>query len=271
MLRVSKKLGIVKKKAELVGGGYLCVVALDSLHFDDYQRDAIGAHVKNIVGKFSAAACLPLQVNKRDGRLMCYDGAQRTSALLCKGHTQWDAIVYDGKTYEEEARLFFHLNDIPRQMNGWKKFFADIKAGNHAKQMMIDVIHKHRLTVPKDPGVRRQNDADVTSSRAVMEAVAKGGTPLLEQMCKVLDKSWRNGGPKESVLDGAKKIDMLRGLINYLHTHKLDNATLKTLKLLGPDGIREIANTMTTKTRPDAAAIAAAISSAASVKMSVAA
>ena len=96
-MRKNKATGILAVNSRNLSGGYNCVVDLTTLQYDDYQRGEVPGH--RLVDNWNDKACQPLQVSLRNGRLYCYDGLQRTTTMLNRGTTKWDATVFDDMSY----------------------------------------------------------------------------------------------------------------------------------------------------------------------------
>lgn len=252
--------GIVRVlSGRLINGAYLCVVDFTKLFFPDYQRGAITKHVQSIADNWKPAYARPVLVSRREGRLNAFDGRQTSTAAIKRGITQGLAFVWTGWTYEMEAAAFYVFNDVPKQMNGWKKFMAALKGGNATNQLILDTIHNAGLTTPFHPEVVHVNAADVTKSNVVNDVMKKGGLPLLKLFVKVM-KGWKI----EGVLpDTAKRTDFGRGLREFLFHNQHDAANVvRRLKLVTPDQIRQLANTMPSRGRIDSNQIRQALESA---------
>lgn len=235
--------------------GYVAIVDLMKIHFADYQRDAIPSHVAKIAGAFEIEAARPLSVSYRDGRLWCYDGRQTMTAMMKRGFVKHTATVLNGLTYDREASLFFTLNDVPRKVASWNRFKAAIAAGNDAYRMILETINAHNLTTPLHPHVGKAAHADIKQPGAVLECFAKGALPLLNRFCMILDRCWRiPGGGDQPVSEEGKKIDILRGLIAFLHEYPdLPAKTMvMVLKAVPPDTLKGIAKDMPGRGRVDA-------------------
>jgi hypothetical protein len=245
--------------------GYYCKIPFLVVNFADYQRKAIPAHVNKIADIFDIRAVGSLAISYRDGKLWCYDGRQRQAAMMKKGMTSHRAIIVTGLSYEDEARLFFWLNDVPRKMASWKKFDAQMKAGNMAYRLILKTIqHENNLTTPLHETIEVDNRADVTSTRAVLEAFQEIGIPGLNLVCRVLNEAWRmpptvvNGRAiiKGGVDPIAKRLDILRGLIAFIKEHREipDNTIIKVLRSpeLSPRHVQAIAKRKKSKGRIDA-------------------
>ncbi len=263
-MKKNEALGILKVGTKLNNGAYICLVSLGELNFDTYQRKPIKAHVESIANGWDDMKANLLKLNIRDGKLYCFDGRQTSAAAAKRSMTKLEAIVFEGLTFQQEANLFFTHNDVPKKMNGWKKFFSAIAGGNLMRAELVEIVHRNNLTLPNDPNVHKMENADVTSSRALVEAWKIGGYQFVNKVCRILDKAWRDGsGKKANVYTDAKKIDMLRGLMNFLRNPAYsfipDATILKVLKVTPPSEIRALANQQRSKGRIDAAQISAAL------------
>lgn len=237
-------------------------VDIAGLLFDKYQRAGIPRHKLN--AKFDISKMPPLVCNLRDGGIYCLDGLQRYTQMLARNITQCFAVLYVGMSFEDEASLFFDLNDIPAKMNGWTKFYAAINAGSRINQLLLDTVHSFNLTVPRDPGVNKAAHADLKNVAVVLDAFALGAMPLVKKVCRVLSSCFRvgRGGP---VQETAKAYDFCRGMMQFLHESGNDldwTLLIPTLRHIGADGIRDIARHARSKGRIDAAQIRQAFGAA---------
>jgi hypothetical protein len=261
-MRTSKGSGILEVKTQLNNGGHICVVNLSKLEFGPYQRGVIELHTVNIAAKWDDRAANLLKISLRDGLLYCYDGRQTSTAAKLNGLETLEAIVFEGMTMEDEAKYFFIQNDVPKKMNGWNKFHASIMGGNKVLESIVKIVHKHKLTIPQDPGVEKVRHADVTSTRGLLEAYSMGGLPLVGRICKVMNEAWRDNLDGNVYLD-AKKTDMWRGLYRFLRDPDFDflndRTILTVLAAHTPAKIRKIANRMPSTGRIDACQITSAL------------
>ena len=251
-----KTVGITKVHGKTICGALLAVVSLigNAIGFAAYQRDRNKKHVARIAEGFDSDAVVAPRLSLRNGKLWVIDGGHTIAAMIQRGVKAFDAVVYEGLTYSQEAHLFYIWNDCRKQMAGWIKFFADLEGGNRSRQRMLDVAHKYRLTVPRDKGVIKSRDADISNSSTLTESYRKGGLELVDRVCRVLSKSWKVNG---RVMYSAKEVDLIRGLIGYLKgASKADVAhAIAVLKEVSPEEIRRIANGIPSKGRIDSAQI----------------
>lgn len=244
-------------------GGYFCKVPFSKIKFADYQRKITRSHAEKIRSKFDIRACQPLSLSYRDGELWCYDGRHRMKAMMDEGYSSHRAIVITGLTYEDEAKLFYFLNDMPKKMASWTKFEAQLKAGYDANKQILDTIHANGLTTPLHETIDKPDRADITSCSAVKEAFDSGGLPGLNTVCRVLNEAWRmppttHKGKRVSkggVDPIAKRIDILRGLISFLKDYPElpENTIVMVLQspAFQPENIQAIAKRKKSKGRID--------------------
>jgi hypothetical protein len=242
---------------KLINGAYLAYVTPAAIAYPNYQRDEIKPHTKAIAKAWDFEFARPLLLSKREGRLNGFDGRQTaTAAIINGGVTKLLAFIWENWTYEREAQAFFVLNQVPKKMEGWKKFDADKKAGNSTNQLILNTLHNTGLTTPFHPQVAHPGLADIDKSNVVLDVVKKGGLPLLVSFAKAI-KGWKVEGV---VPDTAKRTDFGRALRDLLFAHQDDTAhVLRALKIVTPDQIRQLANTMESKGRIDATQIRLAL------------
>src|SRR5690606_28701223 len=64
------------------------------------------------------------------GRIWIVDGNHRLHIMSEMGIKTANAFVYFGKSYTEEADMFYELNNSIRKMTGWTKFRAAYKSNS---------------------------------------------------------------------------------------------------------------------------------------------
>jgi hypothetical protein len=236
----------------LSNGAFLATVDLTRLAFPDYQRGAIKKHVAKIADNWDNEFARPLLISLRDRQLNTFDGRQTSAAALEDGQTTLLAFIWDDWTYEREALAFFVFNDVPKRMNGWKKFSADMKAGNAANVLILETLHDAGLTTPFHPGVTIAKNADVPKSSTVQDVMRKGGLPLLRLFAKVM-KNWKFQGV---ISETAKASDFGRALKDFLFKNQSNaRAIVQALRVITPEQVLQLAKTKKSKGRIDNAQI----------------
>ena len=234
---------------------YFCEVPFLELGLAGYQRGLKLSHVANLKSRFMLKAVLPICVSLRDNQLFTFDGQHRTETMSQMGYGDHYGLVYVGLSYDEEAQLFYELNDAPSRMGGWVKFKAAYNAGNTTHRRLIQIADKHRLTTPMDPGISKVAEADIKSQIYLTWSFQKGGYPLVDAVCKALDKCWRYGNRRTPLHEDAKETAIIRGLATFLKTHYVGGGkgalpwtTIQmVLKNMGPAGLTEEAKKCKTK------------------------
>ncbi len=262
-MKTNSKVGIVKVHTakKLRNGSHLAEVDLTKLHFADYQRDAIPAHVRQINEAWDDEFARPLIVSVRDGRLWCIDGRQTATAALGSAKkssgdfkcisTTLDAFVWEGWSYQREALAFYTYNNAPVQQNGWKKFHASMKAGNLVNMEILRILHDIGLTTPYHAAISKNKDADVTHCGVILSVMQKGGYPLVKAWAKAM-RGWKKNGVMPET---AKSCDFGRALRDFLYLgdgySQRSTSVFAALKIVTPDQIRQLAKQIDKVDRPD--------------------
>lgn len=240
-------------------------VKLHVLHYASYQRQLDPKHYDKIKVNWNYDICGPLKLNFRpteSAKIWGIDGQHRACAGIAREIDQLPAVLHMNKTYAEEAKIFFECNDSPKKMDGWVKYYAALAGGEHINQAMLDIAHKLNLTTPDSPGIIRAGDADVRSSKTLMDAKQAGGLPMVKAVLEIM-RSWKVEGrmPKE-----ANNADIIRGLCSFLKfhyfgDHPLPWATIMVvLRKTSPLELMAEAKKEESKGRPDARQVHDALS-----------
>lgn len=229
---------------------YLCEIPLDLCRDDaTYQRTTSRTQVYKLRQRWMDEACDPLAVSLRDNWLWVFNGNHRRAAAIEEEIVSLYAFVHVGLTENQEAKLFYELNDAPRRMSGWTAFKSAYNAGSSIHRQLIDIADKYRLTTPISPGISRCCDADIKSPTYLLDPYRRGGFKLTDSVCKVLDRCWRVDNTRRTDLEeGAKDTALIRGLAVFLKETQLPwNRLELTLRSNRPDYVRELAKKRKTK------------------------
>jgi hypothetical protein len=251
--------GIVEILSDrLNNGAYLCYVDTRCISFEDYQRPEINAHVRRITNSWDIEFARPLLVSLRNGKLNVFDGRQTSASSLRVGQYIMLALVWDKWAYEREAKAFFVLNDSPKKMEGWKRFKADMDAGNQTNTKILQILHSHGLTTPFHPYVDNKKRADINKPSGVLNIVKAGGLELLKFYAKVM-RNWKVNG---TISESAKGADFVRAMRDFLlKTMNMQTEVLIALKSITPERIREMSREYPTVGRTGATQIRRAMES----------
>lgn len=256
-LHRNAKVGVTKVLTRrLLNNSFLCEVDFTQLYFLDYQRDEIKHHTLSISDRWNPSFARPLILSLRDQQLNCVDGRQTSCAARLSGITKGLAFVWTDWTYQTESKAFFVFNDVPKKQNGWKRFNSALIAGNDTNARILEIIHSGGLTSPYHPHVAHGNLADITECGVIQQVYRAGADPLLKKFVQVM-KGWKKGG---FVPETAKKTDFGRALKMFLMKHS-SPTVIKQLKVVTPDQLRELANTMPSQGRIDATQLRMAMES----------
>lgn len=212
---------------------YYGEVDLESLCIAAYQRGITKA-VERIEREFEPQAVGALSVSYRpraNGDLWLWDGYQRSMALMNMGYTTAKAEICTGLRYQDEARLFFNVNDTSSNMSGWLRFKAAHTAGNDIYRRLIKVAKASGLTTPLCRGIKKCSHADIKSPSMLLEPFNRGGFSLVSLQCKVIRNCWKHAGHLDNL---AKRIEFTRGLSTFLkaHTMSKDPLPYSTIELV---------------------------------------
>jgi hypothetical protein len=250
-LKVDRKLGIVKVLGQKANGAWYATISLMAqfIYYACYQRAEDSKWVNTLAKAFDPRKASEPRLSLRNNKLYCIDGRQTIAAMLKRGLKTVECIVFNDLTYTKEAEYFFDWNTQFKEMAGWVNFYARVEASDPVTKTMIDIAHKHKLTLPRDRGVDKPRHADIANVSTLNESYRKGGFALLAKVCKVL-ACWKENG---HVAKAAKDVALLRGLVKYLQETKNSMASiLRVLRHLKPEVIRQIAADMPSKGRIDA-------------------
>lgn len=200
-----------------------------------YQRPVKNRVVDKLVRHWDPCLLTPLVVSYRDGRYYLVDGQHRVCGgkrknsgkdvdMLCQ--------VYYGLTYEQEAELYYKLDQAKGHLRLSSATKALLESGSNAE--IIDV--KRRI---EDAGFVWALDNptgepfEIMSTRAVISAYHLLGCAGFSRMLDLIAQTWR-GAPS------SLKASMLSGMALFLKTYEAeldDAAFIKRLSLVDADEI----------------------------------
>jgi hypothetical protein len=94
-----------------------------------YQRPLREGKLAEILRDFDASELTAIVVSRRsDGTYWVLDGQHRCEVMRRLGRSVVLADIRDGLSLEDEARLFWRLNDGPTRVGAWDKFKARLTA-----------------------------------------------------------------------------------------------------------------------------------------------
>ncbi len=200
-----------------------------------YQRPVLDRVVDKLVREWDPRLLTPLVVSYRDGRYNLVDGQHRVCAMRKKnGGKDVTALcrVYHGLTYEQEAELYYKLDQAKGRLRLSSATKALLESGSNAE--VTDV----KLRV-EDAGFTWALDKptgepfEIEATRTVINAYRLLGGAAFSRMLSLLAKTWR-GAP------GSTKASILSGMALFVKTYETelnDGTFIKRLSAVDPEEI----------------------------------
>lgn len=170
------------------------MVAVSDLIVDeDYQREAIAAHVAGIAKNWDDDAFGVIHVAEReDGSLRVVDGFQRLSAARERAITHVPALVTKSRGQQHEAELFGRDNKR-RSLSTHQLFKADVCAGKPDAVAVYEAIAEAGLNVRgMKPNGRRQSIGGVKQCQTAYRRMGGGeaGAAHVTEVLRILRLTW---------------------------------------------------------------------------------
>ena len=216
---------------------------------DEYQRNKIDSHIKNIAENLDFTAFGVIEVNRRDwqnNELYIVDGLQRIEALKKAGYKndfKVPCIVHDLKSNVEESILFTKLNVQKKKLSALQKFWPRILQNNPVSCGVLSVVQLEKFEIPhKNNGSAAKSLTNKITCIDTLEDIYKKKEPgrLLGNALWLIQKHWSN---MKYNTDG----NLIWGLSHFIYTYEntkyLDYKHLhNTMSKLNPIDIREEGN-----------------------------
>jgi hypothetical protein len=170
------------------------MVAVGDLIVDEeYQREAIAAHVAGIAKNFDEEAFGVIVAGERDdGSLHPVDGFQRLNAAMERGVSHVPCQIITSRGAEHEAELFGKLNKR-RGLSTHQLFKADVCAGKPDAVAVYEAITEAGLNVRgMKPNGRRQSIGGVKQCQTAYRRMGGGetGEAHVTEVLKTLRLIW---------------------------------------------------------------------------------
>ena len=200
-----------------------------------YQRPVKDPVVDRLVREWDVRLLAPLVVSYRDGHYYLLDGQHRACAMR-KMNDGKDVValcqVYRGLTYEQEAELYYKLDQAKWHLRLAHATKALLESGSNA-----EIVEIHRLieeagfvwALDKSTG----ESFEIGTARAVINAYRLLGGAAFSRMLLLMAKTW-HGTP------ASLKSSILSGMALFIKTYEteLDDATfINRLSVIDPDEI----------------------------------
>ena len=200
-----------------------------------YQRPVLDRVVDKLVREWDPRLLTPLVVSYRDGRYNLVDGQHRVCAMRKKnGGKDVTALcrVYHGLTYEQEAELYYKLDQAKGHLRLAHATKALVESGADA-----EIIEIKRLlegagfvwALDKPTG----ESFEIEATRAVINAYRLLGGAAFSRMLELAARTW-HGSP------ASVKASFLSGMALFLKTYETeldDDVFIKRLSAVDPEEI----------------------------------
>lgn len=162
-------------------------VVIDKVQVDPaYQRPLREAKISRMLAEFDSAELTAIVVSRRpDGSLWALDGQHRLELLRRLGKKVVLADIREGLSLEQEARLFYRLNEGQTQVGAWDKFRARITAKEPRALRIQAIVEKHGYHLTH--ASKEHNGIQAVSA---LESVFNWGR--LDKTLSVLSTVWPN-------------------------------------------------------------------------------
>lgn len=200
-----------------------------------YQRPVETEDVDKLIAKWNPCLLTPIVVSFRDGNFNVVDGQHRIAAMRKMaggGDVIVPCIIYTGLTYEQEAELYYMLDQTRGKLRLGHATKALVESGANAE--IIDV--KQRV---EDAGFVWALDRptgepfEISVTRAVINAYRLLGGAAFSRMLGLIAGAW-HGTPS------SLKASIFSGMALFVKTYEtelVDETFIKRLSAVDPDEI----------------------------------
>ena len=215
--RKEQNAGIIQKQFVRANGKIISIVDLHKIEVGDYQRELSPRHVADIKANFLRYAQNPPTVSLRDSRMWVVDGNHTLKNMIDAGMTIGEVEVVLGLTYEQEAELFFKMNNTKKRMTPTVSFLSAIKAGMAKETTIFNILQECKV----NSTITDKKEADIRSYSILYKAfeLAHGSPTLLTHFLKCLKRTWRISAKNPRIQAEARNIQFQRGLLDFLVKH----------------------------------------------------
>lgn len=174
------------------------------IKYDKYQRPLDQKLVRKIVAHWNGQLVNIPKVSFRGGKYYAFDGQHTIEAMKLRNDGKDVSVVckvYEGLTYEDEARLFAAQNGISKNVTTHQRVKALFEAKDPDTLTVIDCVIRHGYPDPVGGcGVSRGFKAFTTA----MKIYEKFGIGRLDQILEITTGAWGidPDGCKSSIMVG---------------------------------------------------------------------
>lgn len=153
-----------------------------------YQSPVKESQVKKIVKNFDPQKLHTIVVNKRnDGQFFVIDGQHRVEALKELGIPTIDSTVHEGLTVEEEAEMYYGINDRPAKSPN-SKGKSSLKFGDQNAIEIEEAVQNVGLSIDYDK--KGTKEGYITAYASLQSVHKKYGKEFLEVVLQVIKSSF---------------------------------------------------------------------------------
>ena len=200
-----------------------------------YQRPIKDRVVDKLVREWDPRLLTPLVVSYREGRYYLVDGQHRACAMRKKNSGKDVTAlcqVYRGLTYEQEAELYYKLDQAKGHLRLSSATKALLESGSDAEVTEIRrLLEEAGFTWALDKPTGEAFEIEAT--RTVINAYRLLGGAAFSRMLSLLARTW-HGAPS------SVKASIISGMALFVKTYETelnDNTFIKRLSAVDPDEI----------------------------------
>jgi len=219
------------------------LINVENILIDKYQRPIRTTAVRKMADNFDKTLLGTVTVSKRNGMFYIIDGQHRLALAKLVGLNSLMALVYEGLSYEDEAKYFNALNGAngeSRKPTNQERFNASIEAKDPVAIDISKIVEKagYRISKTKDNG-------GIQAVNSIQDIYTKYGATHLYYTLLLIKSTW--GGEEYAV-----HAKILLGVSEFMNTYKGEpnfNAKMFAKQLAKVDPIkivREAKNDPTT-------------------------
>lgn len=156
----------------------------------EYQNPLLIHRVEQMKRRFNPALLGTITVNERDGVLFVVDGQHRQQTAIALKISTLKADYYVGLTFEQEAWLYWQLNDQAnrRKPTRYQAFHARLYYGDPVASEINAIVEESGYKLSTSSSAR----GDVLACFEPIERIhARWGGPLLRQTLETLATIWK--------------------------------------------------------------------------------
>lgn len=199
-----RKFKVRDEHGQFVGTAELRMVPVNVIKIDSgYQRD-VSTHWVSQHLPFDERRAGAIVLSGRAGGPYCIDGGHRLALARESGKSHINALVIDGLSRQDEARLFTRYQRERRNLTSHALYRADVVAGDEETLAMVRIVANAGFRLDKNAGPN-----SITAIDALRYIHRQGGDDLLARTLDLVKQIWVG---EEKALSG----QILKGLALFL-------------------------------------------------------